>query len=78
MAGLGGVALFHGGLLAMSLRGWAVPVLAVLAPRDLPPADDDDPAPPPGEDASRRQTAAPADQRVSPNPEAGRATDSQA
>jgi len=32
VAGLGGVALFHGGLLAMGLWGWAVPVLAVLAP----------------------------------------------
>ncbi|WP_319946798.1 ArsR/SmtB family transcription factor [Cellulosimicrobium cellulans] len=36
-------------------------VLAVLAPRDLPPADDDDPAPSPGEVASGRQAEAPAD-----------------
>ena len=36
-------------------------VLAVLAPRDLPPADDDGPAPPPGEDAaSGRRAEAPA------------------
>lgn len=31
-AGLGGVALFHCGLLTMGLWGWALPWLAVLVP----------------------------------------------